>query len=747
MQTIVNINEAKGEHNCILKLLDTILTDQSDDTSLEDVLGHALDVLTDHPCGQKVRKLGIFIRDPKTEELKLTVQKSISPDYGSSCCLESCSLPLSISAVSKRKTRFGSCPNCFTDPAVENFETQHFYSIPIIAERHILGTLVLCVPASYCYGAADIAILERFCQILGLLILSAQRALEISKHSRLLATSNDRHRELLSVIEDHTIFSRTDTAGRIVDVNDALVEISGYSRDELIGAPHSLLNSGHHDPPFWHNFWRTIASGQTWRGEICNRTKTGELYWVDSIVAPLRGADNKIENYISVRFEITERKAAQKRIECLAYYDTLTGLPNRAHTIQTIQKTLDENGAGERVLALYYLDLDRFKDINDKRGHAAGDQVLATVASRLKSLCPEKAFLGRLGSDEFAVICDVATRQEALQISERFQTVLQDPIQVSGERFALGLSIGIAFAPFHASDADSLLSRADMAMYQAKTTGAGSVLYSQSMADALLRRQLVSDRLKHALDAGAFYLAFQPQVHLADEKFSGCEVLLRWRDDELGNVSPAEFIPIAEELGLMDRLGVWVISETCRHIIDWASRGLFVPGRLALNISAQELMSPNYVGTLQETLGKFGCDPGSFELEITEHGLMRDIIAGKETLINLEELGFRIAIDDFGTGYSSLSYVKHFAANQLKIDLSFVRDMMIDQVSHDIVAATVAMSEKLGMETVAEGVETKEQADALKAMNCPIAQGYYYSRPLGAQEFEETWLMGANSPA
>ncbi|EEE45139.2 bifunctional diguanylate cyclase/phosphodiesterase [Roseibium alexandrii] len=708
-----------------------------------DEIHQLLAAIAYHEAGQRSTSIRLFLRDGGTGCFFLCAHHAALSDDTPPSVRSRFPDGFSAADLSNGKTLLGSFQTRFDESLEEREVPRSSCCVPILSDRSVLGALVFCCDTGQDYRGVDFSVPEALGHLIGLHISSK------NPHGKAgdapgQAPSLDRWQDqLLSLIEDQTIYSRTDRAGRILDANDALVALSGYSRVELVGSPHSLLNSGHHPPEFWHAFWQQISSGQTWRGEICNRTKTGDLYWLDSIVAPLKGADGRIENYISVRFDITERKRAEARIHQLAYFDTLTGLANRDGTLAHIRSCLCGPGGEDRIFALFYIDLDHFKAVNDKRGHATGDRVLAIAAQRLQSVCPTDVFLGRLGGDEFAAFCPVKTKQEAQAVSDLFQAALLEPIDVSGEQFALGLSVGIALAPYHAREADALLSRADMAMYQAKATGAGSVFYTQSLADALHRRQRVSDRFKLALEAGLFHLVFQPQVHLEDGSFEGCEVLIRWRDEELGAVPPSEFIPIAEELGLITKLGEWVLAQTCRHMSDWAARGLSVPGRVAINISAQELMSSGYVANLKETVASFGCDPNAFELEITEHGLMRDIWAGKETLNELEDLGFRIAIDDFGTGYSSLSYVKHFSADELKIDLSFVRDMMVDAASYAIVAATIAMAEKLGMQSVAEGVETKEQADALKAMKCPIAQGYYYSRPLEAQDFEDTWLIPA----
>jgi predicted signal transduction protein with EAL and GGDEF domain len=365
---------------------------------------------------------------------------------------------------------------------------------------------------------------------------------------------------------------------------------------------------------------------------------------------------------------------------------------------------------------------------------------LAEVARRLQGVAREEETLARLGGDEFVLIAEDADIPAAVRIAARLSRVLADPLELSGHVFNIGASIGIAFYPADGDRSEDLIRRTDIAMYQAKAGGGGYRLYQPEMGEKLEKRLMLAKRLQQALDAGRLQLFYQPQVELATRQVIGAEALLRWFDADLGWISPGEFIPIAEERGMMVQLGDWVLREACRQVGEWQREGMRLAGRVAINVSALQMEDPDIVGRLLDIVHEAGLRPDRFELELTESSMMSDPERAVEVLELLRAAGFGLSIDDFGTGYSSLSYLKRFAADHIKIDISFVRNMLTDGNDHTIVTTIIAMADSLGLKTTAEGVEDAAQADALLALRCDSAQGYHFGRPEPPAVFAQRWL-------
>jgi diguanylate cyclase (GGDEF)-like protein/PAS domain S-box-containing protein len=455
--------------------------------------------------------------------------------------------------------------------------------------------------------------------------------------------------------------------------------------------------------------------------------------------------------------DVSEHEAQAQRIEQLTLYDPLTGLPNRALFMDRLKQVLaDAERHGQRV-AILFMDLDRFKEINDAHGHAIGDLVLSEVAQRFKGVLRQADTLTRFGGDEFIIIAGEADQASAVHIAERLQQALGDPIAVKGQSFSLGASIGIAFYPEDGLTSDELLKQADIAMYRAKAAGGGYRFYRPEMSAELAKRLELATRLSGALKAGQLQLHYQPIVNLQTKTLSGAEALLRWNDPERGWVEPKEFIPIAEERRMMKAIGEWVLQEACRQLKTWQTAGLCFPGRLAvnkawqetglnlsgrlsINIAAQQLEEAEFVSKARVIVRAAGLTPDCLALELTESGLIANAERAIGMMEALKTAGFALSIDDFGTGYSSLTYLKRLPVNKLKIDISFVRDMIKDSNDYTIVAAIIAMARILGLKTLAEGVEEAAQAEALQALGCDEAQGYYFGHPVPAETFAQTWL-------
>lgn len=440
-----------------------------------------------------------------------------------------------------------------------------------------------------------------------------------------------------------------------------------------------------------------------------------------------------------------ERRRSDAHIRHLAYFDPGTGLPNRVHFMERLHTAILNARNNSTRLALMFLDLNRFKEINDSQGHDVGDQVLQEVASRFNACLLEGESLARLGGDEFVVMVESVDEVRATQVVGRLLKALVVPVVTDGHSFSLDVSIGVAFYPEDGDGPRELLKNTDIAMYHAKESGCGYRFYVSSMGRDLRRRLLVASRLREALRHQQLELCFQPIVALDSHELVGAEVLCRWFDDELGWVSPGEFVAVAEERGVIRQLGEWVLGETCRQIAEWEKAQLAVlPERLYINLAAAQFEEPELARQLCNIVEQAGVSPQRIGLELTESGFMLDPEQAVRITEQLCEHGFVLAIDDFGTGYSSLSYLKRFAAQAVKIDMSFVSDMLTDSNDYSIIATIIAMADRLGLRTVAEGVETQAQASALKSMGCNVAQGYLFSRPLTAEEFQRLWLVESN---
>lgn len=527
----------------------------------------------------------------------------------------------------------------------------------------------------------------------------------------------------------------TDADTRVLSVNRAFTQITGYDEHEVIGRLPSMLQSGYHDDVFYDEMWARINAEGRWQGELWDRRKNGEIYPTWASISAVHDADGRVTNYFSIFSDITERKKAEERIHYLAYYDALTGLPNRALFFKLVDQALLEARRNRLHGALLFIDLNRFKPINDTLGHNVGDKLLQAVANRLRASLRTEDVVARLGGDEFVVgLFDIARRDHAAIVAQKLLAALDAPFVVDGHELKAGGSIGIAVYPQDGFDTETLLRLADIAMYRAKQTGEdGYAFYSHEMNRRALDRLHLEAGLRHAIERNRFFLHFQPKVDIASGHIVGAEALLRWHDPERGMVSPAEFIPVAEETGLIVQIGAWVLQATLAQARQWQKAGLPML-RIAVNVSAREF-TPALVDRVREALAASGVSAGWLELEITEsmlmHGAQR-VIALMEELI---ALGVTLSLDDFGTGFSSLSYLKRFPIDAVKIDRSFVAGIPDDANDCAIAGAIVSMARQLGHRTVAEGVENDDQLVFLKSLGCDELQGYIYSRPLPAEEF------------
>ncbi len=604
-------------------------------------------------------------------------------------------------------------------------------SEPIIAaDQQVLGALVLCQPRDLVAHHEQVTMLRQSAAL-------AAVAIERAQHQ-----SDQR---LAKVVFEQTVeaIMVSDQYDRIVMVNPAFEELTGYSATDVVGKNPSLLESGRHEPGFYQRIEESVAREDWWQGEFWCRHRAGESRPMLLSMVVVRDAAGEISQRIRVMADISEQKFQAARIEQLAFYDSLTGLPNRALFLDRLDHSLDAARRHGLKGALLFLDLDRFKEINDSQGHAVGDLALVEVARRFQRLLRKEETLARLGGDEFVLIAEGASQETAATIAERILRALREPMQISDQVTNLSASIGIALYPDDGDNVGDLIKHADIAMYRAKATTGGYRFYQAAMGAALQERLGLARRLELAIELGQLQLHYQPRVALTSETLQGAEALLRWDDAEFGNVSPAQFIPIAEERGLIGALGDWVIAEACRQMAQWQAQGLAFPGTVAINLSALQLHLPDMVDKLLARIEAAGLGTDRFELELTESSMMADPSAAIAILDELHGAGFSLAIDDFGTGYSSLVYLKRFAVDNIKIDMSFVSDMLSDRNDAAIVATIVAMSRSLGLRTTAEGVETAAQAEALLQLGCDFAQGYHFGRPEPADAFARRWLKPA----
>ncbi|MBK1702611.1 hypothetical protein CKO22_17415, partial [Thiococcus pfennigii] len=533
----------------------------------------------------------------------------------------------------------------------------------------------------------------------------------------------------------------TDAAERILAVNRAFTEITGYTETELLGETPRALKSGRHDRAFYQAMWASLRRTGSWRGEIWNRRKGGEIYPELLTISAVPGHDGGVSHYVAVFSDLTSLKRSEEQLEHLAHHDPLTELPNRALFRTRLAHGLQRAERDRRRLGVLVMDLDRFKVINDSMGPASGDEALRQIGASLTEALRPGDTLARLGGDEFGLILeDLGDPSVAVATAQRLMAICARPRQLGGREVAITACVGIGLYPGDGDDGDSLLRHADVALSQAKEAGPQTLqFFEPAMERSVVERLHLEGCLRQALAAGELRLHYQPQVRLADGSLIGAEALLRWRSAELGEVPPGRFIPLAEEIGLIDEIGAWVLRQGCEQLRAWDAAGLHLP-RLAINLSIRQLEAGDLIERCDRTFRETGVAPERIELEVTESMVMRRADLSVEVLNGLRDLGVRLVIDDFGTGYSSLAYLRRLPLHQLKIDKSFVDDLLDDPNSQAIARAIIALGHSLGLEVLAEGVEEADQAQRLRLDGCDLAQGYHFARPLPVDEFAEHWL-------
>ncbi len=535
----------------------------------------------------------------------------------------------------------------------------------------------------------------------------------------------------------------TDADSVILRVNRAFTEITGYTAEEVVGQTPSLLKSSRHDAEFYRAMWETINRTGGWQGEVWDRRKNGEIYPKWLTISAVKDLDGVVTHYLGAQSDITERKKAEDRIENLAFFDQLTGLPNRTLLLDRLKQAMAASSRSGNFGALLLIDLDNFKTLNDTRGHDIGDLLLQQVAQRLLLCVREGDTVARLGGDEFvAVLAGLNTGKG--DAATDIETVAEKILAALNQSYALGdvahhstASIGVTLFRGDLASCDDLMKQADLAMYKSKAAGRNVVrFFDPTLESAVKDRAAMEHDLRRAVAEKQFVLHYQAQV-VDEGRLTGAEVLVRWQHPQRGMVPPAEFIPLAEITGLILPLGRWVLETACRQLALWATRPEMAHLTVAVNVSAHQFRQADFVDQVLAVLRDTGANPQRLKLELTESLLVANVEEVIEKMFALKARGVGFSLDDFGTGYSSLSYLKRLPLDQLKIDQSFVRDVLTDPNDASIAKTIIALAQNLGLGVIAEGVETEAQRDFLASSGCHAYQGYFFSRPLPLEGFEE----------
>ncbi|NWC46446.1 EAL domain-containing protein [Pseudomonas edaphica] len=529
----------------------------------------------------------------------------------------------------------------------------------------------------------------------------------------------------------------TDAQGLIVHVNRAFMEITGYSREDVMGERPSLFKSGRHSSNFYQQMFQTLERTGEWSGEIWNRRKSGEIYPQWQTIRVIHNDQGKVSHYVAVFSDISAIKDSEHELAHLAHHDPLTDLPNRLLFTDRAEQALASAQVHKRGCALLLMDLDHFKIINDSLGHNVGDQLLKAVGERLKGLFGPGVTLARLGGDEFAVLAESCPQVvQAAALAQRMLDAMKEPFVFDGNQLFISASIGISLFPSDALSAEQLLRNADSALFKAKSAGReGYALYTEELTAHAQHRVEIASELRRALDQQELRVYYQPVHDLQDSRLVGVEALVRWQHPERGLVPPGEFIPIAERTGLIADIDAWVMDQACRQMGQWLADGAPL-SFIAVNVSSRLFARRELYEQVAQVLHTTGLDPAYLELEVTESAVMEDPEVALEQLHRLRELGLRLAIDDFGTGYSSLLRLKRLPVQKLKIDQGFVAGLPWDEDDAAIVRVVIALAKSMGMQVHAEGIEQVEQARFLLAQECDLGQGYWFGRPVPAQEMD-----------
>jgi len=592
---------------------------------------------------------------------------------------------------------------------------------------------VLCVMAKTGQGLTqgDLMLLEVVAQHIGFALAMM----------RVFAARNETNEQLklAAAVFDNSLegIIITDGNGAILAANAAVVQATGYSKEELIGSNPRMFNSGRQPKEFYASMWEAIMHDGQWKGEIWNKRKNGEVYpeWLSISAIP----DNQgvVTNYIGIFIDISKQKEAERHLDYQAHHDALTDLPNRVLFNDRLLMGIAKAKRNDQSLAVMFIDIDHFKYVNDTFGHNEGDNLLQAVAKRLKACLREEDTLSRMGGDEFTILLQDLTGEGTELVARKILDAMKLPFNIGEHKLYVTASIGISVYPKDGDKPMELLKNSDTAMYRAKEDGRNNLRFFRSnMHEFSVRRIQMEEDLRHALKREEFKVYYQPQVDLVDGRISGVEALLRWERPGVGIIPPGQFISMAEETGLILPMGEWVLRVACKQCKAWHDQG-WRGLRVAVNLSARQFQQTDFVDMVAGILSETGLDPECLELELTESIAMQNAAETVAVLHGLKRIGVQISIDDFGTGYSSLGYLKRFPIDRLKVDQSFVAGIVEDPNDAAIIIAVIALAHNLGLKVIAEGVETGEQLDFLKMHFCNEVQGYLLGRPMPAEELAE----------
>lgn len=573
-----------------------------------------------------------------------------------------------------------------------------------------------------------------------ILIRQIQRSQRVTQHQLSLAEA-----VFCNSVESILV---TDAAGHIIEVNPAFSRITGYERDEVLGLHPSLLKSGRHGSAFYAEIWREIKARGAWKGEVWNRRKNGEIYPALLSIAAVNDEKGQISNYTGMIFDLSQHKSIEDLLNQLRTFDGLTGLPNRESWLSALDQAVVTGQRNSSAFSILEVDLDRFKMINESLGHAIGDKVLVEAAERIKGALRKHDIVARPGANRFSVLLyEIRNPQDIASICEKLLSAFSHSFDLDGVGAHITASIGVAIYPSDGSNAESLMMAAESALYSAKADGRNLYkYYAHEMNEMGSQLFKVERMLRQALERNEFSVAYQPQINARNGHLVGVEALIRWQNPELGNVSPVQFIPVAEETGLIVPIGEWIMRVACAQARAWQlDLGVDIP--VAVNLSARQFRRNDLLASVQRVLDETGLPSRLLELEITEGLLMADPIGAIDIMRGLHCLGIKTALDDFGTGYSSLAYLKTFPLKRLKIDRAFVRDLPDNQSDCAISNTIIALGLNLQMEVLAEGVETEAQRDFLAASGCQVFQGYLFGKPMPGEELTRRLQSGEYLPA
>ena len=603
----------------------------------------------------------------------------------------------------------------------EDIFINRFITVPVINDEHI--TMILGVANSNDYYHKNVMNdLELLANHIWLLIQKNRNLQELELNAEVFHSSN----------EGIVI---TDSDNNIVSINKAFSKITGYESHDVIGKSPKILKSDRQDEKFYQAMWKEILEVGQWHGEIWNLHKDGHAYpeWLS--ISAIKNTQNNIINYIAMHSDMTEYKAAEEKIKYLAHFDSLTRLPNRTLLHDRANVALANSRRNKTQLALMFIDLDRFKNINDSLGHNTGDKLLKAVAKRLIDSIRGEDTVSRTGGDEFIVILPNSNFKAAAKVAKKLLNAISEPFEVEKYELNITISIGLALFPENGYTFDDLSQNADTALYRAKHAGRNRFqFFNEDMYLEARKVHQVENDLRHAIVREELRLLYQPQVNTITGEIVGAEALIRWEHPKMGLISPVDFIPVAEDSGMIVDIGDWVIRTALKQIAEWKSAGLPIVN-IAVNVSQPEFRQKNFVRKVSNLLREYDVDPEYLDLEITESIAADNIEETIDILNSLNKLGIKLSIDDFGTGYSSLSYLKQFKVHKLKIDQSFIRELTSED--NAIVLSIINLAKNLGLKTIAEGVETQEQLNYLRDYQCDEIQGYLFSRPIPTNEFSQ----------